>query len=61
MKKIFYKIRPIKDKSYCVVSEWQLKEALTSWLEGMDEGQELVVSTIKMTEKQFDKLPEYEG
>ena len=57
----YYKIRPIGDKSYCVVEPWILKETLESWLDGLNYGEELVISKIDLTEEEFEKMPEYEG
>lgn len=61
MKETFYKIRPSGDKAYCVVRASEFAEALRDWLYCINPGEELVVSTVQMTEKQFEKMPEYEG
>ena len=62
MKKTYYKIRPIQDKAYCVVGEFEFKGgAVSDWLEGMNVGEELAVSLIEMTEDEFEAMPEYEG
>ncbi len=58
--KTFYKVQPDGDTSYCV---FHLKELINiaDWLDGAEEGFFLKVSKIELTEKQFEKLPEYEG
>lgn len=62
MKKEFYiKIRPIDDDAYCVISIDELSEALGSWLGSLNTEEELAVSMVELTEKEFEALPEYEG
>lgn len=60
-KETYYKIRPIDDQAYCVVIPDELGLSIQDWLDGMNEGEQLVVERISMTEKEFNKLPEYEG
>lgn len=57
----YYKIRPIGDKAYCVIHPSEVREVLQSWLDGMNYGDELVVSQIDLTDEEFEKMPEYEG
>ncbi len=59
MKKTYYKIRPIQDKTYWVTTEEQFMVDIKDYLD--DAENELAISTIKMTEKEFEKLPEFEG
>ena len=61
MKNIFYKIRPIDDKAYCVLEPENLEEQIKDWLDGMDVGEELVISKVEMAQEKFNDLPEYEG
>lgn len=57
----YYKIRPIGDKSYCVINPGEVKNFLQSWLAGMNYGDELVISQIDLTDEELEKMPEYEG
>lgn len=61
MKEIYYKIRPIGDTAYCVVTAKEFNQSLHDWFSGMELGEELVVSRIELTEEEFEKMPEYEG
>ena len=59
--KRYYRITPFDDKKSCFVSEQELGNSLQSWLEGMSVGYGLDVQVVEMTEKEFEKLPEYEA
>jgi hypothetical protein len=56
----FYKVYPEGDKNYCIFRENDLQN-IADWLAGANIGFKLIVERVEMTEKQFDKLPEYEG
>lgn len=55
---IAYKIIPGKGNSPCVEEP---PEAVKEWLENMDVGDILIIEKIKMNEKKFAALDEYEG
>lgn len=62
MTKQYFKITPIDDKAGCVFeTEKEFTEALTDWLDSLNEGDELVVKKVTMEAQKFSQLPEYEG
>lgn len=60
-KQVYYKIRPIDDSAYMVVSAEDLGLQVQDWLDSANETAELVISAVEMTEAEFEALPEYEG
>jgi len=61
LKSIYYKIKPIGDEKGCIVTAHEFSETLSDWLQGINIGEELVVSRVIMSVKKFNKLNEYEG
>ena len=58
-KNTYYKVRPVGDNDYWVVTGATLGLEIEDWLD--NNGGKLVIKTVKMTEEEFNNLPEYEG
>ena len=61
MKVKYYRIAVENDENWCYVSEKELGATVLSFVEGMTVGYGVRVEPTYMTDKQFNKLPEYEG
>lgn len=60
MKNKYWKITPIGDRASCYVDENDFG-TVESFMDGMSIGHGITIELVKMSEKKFESLPEYEG
>ena len=60
IKKRYWKVTPCNDRDYIIIDEGEV-DAIKSWLEQGDSGFSIDIKIVEMTEKEYEKLPEYGG
>lgn len=55
-----YRVRNMGEETWCYVTENELGSTVLSWIDGMTYGYGIEVQPTNMTEKQYNKLPDFE-